>query len=76
MPSDEINEDDGDLMTVKEFKDACYIGAFSDYDGMGDLVKDGKIVTKRRTDGRPSWIIPSKRHQIPSDITHIFWYNR
>ena len=48
--------------------------------GFGDLVKNGKIVTPRDefegVFGMPMWIRPSTRHQIPSDVTHILWYNR
>ncbi len=66
----------GHLMTVEEFKEACYQGLFIDYDGMGDLVKDGKIVTKRNQDNHPQWITPSTRLTIPEDVTHILWYNK
>ena len=63
----------GHLMTVQEFKDDCWRGVFNDYDGSGDLVKDGAVIVKRIDD---SWIVkPSNRHAIPDDITHILWYN-
>ena len=67
----EIDGHTGDLITVEEFKDACNCGAFIDYDGMGDLVRDNKIVK-----GDSTWIYPSTIDTIPSDITHILWYNR
>ena len=66
----------GCLMTVAEFNAACEAGAFIDYDGMGDLVKDGEIVTPRAASGCPEWVVPSIRHTIPEGITHVLWYNR
>lgn len=71
----------GDLMTVKEWVDCCDSGGFIDYDGMGDLVIETdtvyKIVTeKREGDIFPSYIVPSKRNHIPSNVTHILWYNK
>lgn len=71
-----IDGNTGDLMTVKDFKEACDEGAFIDYDGFGDLVKDGKIVTPLDEDEIPLWIKPSRRHLISADVTHILWYNR
>lgn len=65
----------GDLMTVKEFKAACADGLFIDYDGMGDMVKDGKIVVAH-IDAAYPWIQPSTADTIPDEITHILWYNR
>lgn len=66
----------GYLMMVKEFKEACNQGMFNDHDGMGDLVKEDKIVTKRGETGIPEWIYPSNLENIPEDITHILWYNK
>lgn len=66
----------GYLMTAGDFKEACDQGMFIDYDGHGDLVKNGKIVTKRNQDNHPQWISPSNRHTIPEDVTHILWYNK
>lgn len=68
----------GELMTVEEFKQACIVGALIDYDGMGDLVKDGKIITPPAPEGSffPKWVYPSRRHEIPEDVTHILWYNK
>lgn len=61
--------DYGDLMTVKDFVEACKIGAFIDYDGMGHPVKG-----KRMMGGMT--ISPSKLKEIPKDATHILWFNR
>lgn len=66
----------GHLMTVRKFKTMSEFGSLIDSDGMGDLVKRGKIVTKTNTDGWPDWIYPSQRDTIPSNITHILWYNK
>lgn len=61
--------DYGDLMTVKDFREACESGAFIDYDGSGHPVKDGKMM-------RTLDVIPSKLGRIPEDATHIMWFNR
>ena len=71
-----IDGHEGDLMTVEEFKDACEDGCFIDYDGMGDMVKDGHIVVvDPDSNFFGNWVKPSTRHLIPDDITHILWYN-
>jgi hypothetical protein len=61
------NEDD--VYTVEEFKEIVELGAFIDYDGYGHPVKnklaDISIIIK-----------PSNLSLIPSDATHIIWYNR
>lgn len=59
----------GDLMTVKDFRDACKVGAFIDYDGFGHPVKRGKMAGEIT-------VIPSKVDEIPEDATHIIWFNR
>lgn len=59
----------GDLIDIKSFMESCESNFFMDYDGMGHMVKDGKIID-------PKWIWPSTRHTIPEDVTHILWYNR
>jgi hypothetical protein len=61
--------DYGDLMTVDDFKEACGVGAFIDYDGYGHPVKDGKM--SREVD-----VLPSKRDKIPKDATHVMWFNK
>lgn len=63
----------GTLMTVEDFKESCVDGLFIDYDGMGDMVKDGKIV---EVDAAYPYIYPSIADSIPDEITHILWYNR
>lgn len=63
----------GTLMTVEDFKESCADGLFIDYDGMGDMVKDDKIV---EVDAAYPYIYPSIADSIPADITHILWYNR
>lgn len=59
----------GELMTVQEFKDAVRCAAFTDYDGFGCPVKDGKVYSK-------FFVSPSRLHDIPEDATHIEWYNK
>lgn len=58
----------GDLLTVQEFLDNCESGFFIDYDGHGNPAKDGMLSSQR--------IYPSERSTIPSDATHVVWYNR
>ncbi|GEM_PF-5891219 len=58
-----------DVYTIKEFRQLCLAGAFTDYDGFGNPVKDGK----RDPD---TWIKPSHVNRMPKDATHIVWYNR
>lgn len=64
-----IPEEEDDVYTVKEFREACACGGFIDYDGYGYPVKDGKA--------DPDVIIqPSRLGEIPDDATHIVWFNR
>ena len=58
-----------DLMTVKDFLEACEVGAFIDYDGYGYPVKDEKMMSN-------FIVLPSKRGEIPKDATHIVWFNK
>ena len=59
----------GDLMTVKDFLECCEQTLFTDYDGSGHPVKDGKMM-------REFNVYPSKRKDIPADATHIMWFNK
>jgi hypothetical protein len=61
--------DYGDLMTIKDFRDACSVGALIDYDGTGYPVKDGKMA-------RNVNVLPSKRNRIPKSATHVMWFNK
>lgn len=67
--NDDIDED-ADIIIVKDFREACECGAFVDYDGMGSPVKNDKCNSKAEY-----WIYPSTL-VIPSDATHVVWYNR
>ena len=62
-------DDEDDVYTVEEFKHRCEQRAFVDYDGFGHPVKDGKA-------DESIYIYPSKVSEIPSDATHIVWFNR
>ncbi len=61
-----------DLMTIDAFRDCVRSGLFIDYDGFGHPVKF--------IDGRPmhsqAIVKPSTSQDIPSDATHVVWYNR
>lgn len=67
---DEKPDDIGDIFTLEEFLDCCDAGGFTDYDGFGHPIKDGKQCSHVA-------ICPSERHwSIPQDTTHIIWYNK
>lgn len=70
-----IDGNTGYLMTVEEFNNACKSGVFIDYDGFGDVVRDGEIITPGRP-VFPRWVKPSTRWSIPPDATHVLWYDR
>lgn len=57
------------IMTWESFFECCKDGMFIDYDGFGHPMKDGLI--------DPNVIIkPSTRNSMPTDATHIVWYNK
>jgi len=59
-----------DVYTVAEFIQAVESGAFIDYDGYGHPVRDGMSDTS-------IVICPSTAAEdIPSDATHVVWFNR
>ena len=62
-------DDEDDVYTVEEFRRYCDSGAFIDYDGYGHPVKDKKADVH-------IVVVPSKLKAVPSDATHIVWYNR
>lgn len=62
-------EDEDDVYTVDEFRALCLNGMFIDYDGHGYPVRDGLA------DG-DIMVKPSYLAGIPTDATHIVWYNR
>lgn len=62
------NEDD--VFTVAEFKEACAVYCFVDDDGWGYPMNDQGYAD-------PTTLIkPSNLSAIPEDATHIVWYNR
>lgn len=61
--------DEDDVYTVEEFRERVHSGAFIDYDGFGEPVKDGKADPDIN-------IYPSQLKSIPADAMHIVWYNR
>lgn len=61
--------DGGDLFSISEFKRDVNSHCLIDDDGYGHPVKDGMM--------DPSIdVYPSEVSRIPSDATHIVWYNR
>lgn len=59
------------IMTVEEFLEDCEQGALIDYDGHGDM-----LTITEDDEVKHGQICPSDRHNIPSHVTHIEWYNR
>lgn len=59
----------GDLYTIEEFISMCKAGAFNDYDGYGNPVKNNRMNTDVS-------VYPSEIDKIPSDVTHIVWFNK
>ncbi len=59
----------GYLFTLQEFKEMVENGALIDYDGYGNPSNgthhDWDIIIR-----------PSELSEIPSDATHILWFNR
>lgn len=64
-----VSEDNGDLMTVEEFKGFCANDSFIDYDGYGYAVINGMA-------DRMNPILPSEASKIRSNVTHVIWFNR
>ena len=58
----------GDLITVGEFLVDVRERNFTDWDGSGHPVKNGKMAAID--------IYPSKVNDIPADATHIIWFNK
>lgn len=58
-----------DVYTVAEFIAHAKAGSFIDYDGFGYAVKDGKA-------DESFCVKPSRASEIPSDATHVVWFNR
>jgi hypothetical protein len=64
--------DYGDIMTVDEWLDCVRNGSFVDYDGSGGAARmvKGKLAMETR------YIYPSACDKLPSDATHVVWFNR
>lgn len=56
--------DSCDVYTVKDFNEAVTDGIFTDYDGSGYWVKDGKECSEEVF------------HSPQLDATHVAWYNK
>lgn len=59
----------GQIYSIKAFRQFVSQGTFIDYDGYGNPMKDKMINPSIK-------IYPSSINEIPSDATHICWYNR
>lgn len=67
-----------DVYTVKGFLEFCECGAFIDYDGYGHpaICIDNTGHVQEGLSDRMIDVRPSKLDRIPSDATHIVWFNR
>lgn len=64
-----IDTKNGDLLTLKAFKQSVAHRTFVDSDGHGYPVKAKKLA--------PTHIVhPSEVRRIPKDATHILWFNK
>lgn len=63
-----VERNEGDKMTVDEFRSACATGFFLSSDGSAHPVKNRM----------KAWIdiTPNTVDLIPPDATHIIWYNK
>lgn len=57
-----------DVYTIEEFRDAVAEGCFTEYDGWGRFVKDGKADANR--------FPPEALASMTTDATHVVWYNK
>lgn len=57
-----------EVYTVDEWWANINLGAFTDYDGSACPVKDGKMANET--------FFPSEAEDLPSDTTHIAWFNK
>jgi hypothetical protein len=58
-----------DIYSVEDFHEMCEDHTLTDYDGFGHPIKNGYRDPSH-------FIVPSQRHKIPDDVTHIQWYNK
>lgn len=58
-----------DVYTIEDFKEACETNCFTDDDGHGYPVLEGKADTSR-------CVYPSEVNHIPREATHVVWYNK
>lgn len=65
----EPNPDYGDVMSVEKFLEAVKGGWFIDYDGYGNASNGTHLDDTVN-------IYPSMVDMIPSDASHIVWFNR
>ena len=69
LPYNDEIPDFGAVMTVKEFEESVEDNGFTDYDGAGCPVKDGMMCNAYN-------ISPSAMDRIPTDATHVVWFNK
>lgn len=69
MAYDKIPDEYAHLMTLQEYFESCRMGLFTDYDGFCYPVKDGLVDESEQYS-------PSELVFMPTDMTHIVWYNK
>ncbi len=66
----ELMQGDADVYTVEEFNELCDTSCLIDYDGFGHPITGEGMMD-------PAWcLVPSQRHTLPDEVTHIQWFNR
>jgi hypothetical protein len=58
-----------DIYTVADFLESVRDHFFTDYDGFGHPVKNGKCAPD-------VYLLPSKIEEMPPDATHVVWFNK
>jgi len=70
-----LSEDfNGDVFTIKEFKECCECRMFVDTDGIGYYgIKVGELLVETNERAIPSRVLDGI---IEANRTHIVWYNK
>jgi hypothetical protein len=74
-------DEEAEVMTLQEFKEACAIGAYTDDDGSGYLGDEGRpskfsisCSGTVRLHAKPS--LPSLDRAMAAGFTHVWWYGK
>lgn len=79
VPEEHLDEDSdwgGDPFLIKDWIECVKSGGFIDYDGYGELaVKTDNGYNVSNVVIYPSFL-DDPEYEIPSQFTHVFWYNK